>query len=100
MFLDKYSKNTPPPAMREGTMFVQNKGKKGKKTKNEDTDEGDLKKKDNPFKDVKCFKCKKKGHQAKHCPDEDKDVDSALTGSKASLKLLKKQMKLVQKSFA
>jgi len=69
MFLDKYSKNTPSLIASEGTAFAQSKGKKGKKTKDDDKGNDQDKKKGNSFKDVECFKCKKKGHPAKHCPD-------------------------------
>ena len=84
MFLDKYLKNMPTPIASEGTVFAQTKAKK-KKKKTDDNKEPKDDKKDNQFKDVECFNCKKKGHLAKHCPDKkEKDNDSA--SSKASLK--------------
>ena len=82
----------------EGTAFDKTKAKK-KKKKSDDNKEGDCDKKDNPFKDVECFDCKKKSHSTKNCPDK-KDKDNNSTSSKASLKSLEKQFKLVQKSFA
>ena len=103
MFLDKYTTSTPPPVTSEGTAFAQ-KGKKGKKGKDEDKDTADADKtKDNPYANMTCFKCNKKGHPAKKCPDKEKDADDASIsskGSKTSLKSLEKTMKSVQKSFA
>ena len=103
MFLDKYTTSTPPPVTSEGTAFAQ-KGKKGKKGKDEDKDTADADKtKDNPYANMTCFKCNKKGHPAKKCPEKEKDADDASIsskGSKTSLKSLEKTMKSVQKSFA
>ena len=71
MFLDKYTTSTPPPVTSEGTAFTQ-KGKKGKKGKDEDKDTADADKtKENPYANMTCFKCNKKGHPAKKCPDKE-----------------------------
>ena len=96
MFLDRYAKSAPPPSTSERTSFAQKGpgGKKGGDTKKDDKDSD--KKKDSKtdekkdgYKEMECFRCSKKGHPARFCPNA--MSDSSSTGRAKSNKSLSKQ---------
>ena len=79
----------------EGTSFAQ-KGKSGKK-KGEWDDKDFDKKKDSdgdnskdPYAEMRCFKCNKKGHPARFCPNmKDYSDNSSMSSSKSKGSLAK-----------
>ena len=105
MFLDKYSKSSTLPTASEGTSFAQH-GKAGWRGGEKDStsnkkEENRRDKWKDPYKDMECFKCGKKGHLTRFCPEKHDD-DSTITSkfSKSGKKNFKKQLKSVKKSFA
>jgi hypothetical protein len=74
MFLDKYLKSKQPAVASEGTAFAQlgkpkpKGGKKATVVAKEEVDDKSGKKKD-PYTDMDCFNCGKKGHPARFCPN-------------------------------
>jgi hypothetical protein len=104
MFLDKYSKSIQPAVASEGTAFAQlgkPKPKGGKKTTvvvKEEVDNKSGKKKD-PYTDMDCFNCGKKGHPARFCPNQDDGLSLSSKSSKSSMNDFKKQLKAVKKLF-
>ena len=57
--------------------------------------EGGEKPKD-PYKDMECFNCNKKGHPARFCPQRDKSDDNSLKSSKSGHKSIEKQIKSIK----
>ena len=78
-------------------------GKKGKKDsddkKTDDNKKGEKPK--DPYKEMECFNCGKKGHPARFCPEkkDDEDDSSSISSKSSSKKLLEKQFKSIEKSF-
>jgi hypothetical protein len=93
--LDNYSKTAMPRTTpSEGTSFVQ-RGGKGR---------GAGKGKGKPFNkerwmDKECHNCKKKGHPAWACPDDDDDDDKSRSSQAQSVKRLEKDLKSIKKAF-
>jgi hypothetical protein len=94
----------------EGTAFAQ-KGKKAaaanekKSNKNEKEEEAKEEPKKNPYANMDCFVCGKKGHGARKCPDKiKKDTNDSSTSSsksrKKSIKEFEKKLKNANKQFA
>ncbi len=97
----------------QGTAFAQKGGqsKKGKENKGSNKPKSEKKDFDKEyFKDLPCFKCRKKGHPQLHCPTKTYDDDdsyissrssrSSKSGRKPKIKDFENQFKNLKKSFA
>ena len=76
LFLDRYSKLASADSGLQGTAFPQMGGqsKKGKEKKGSNKPKAEKKDFDKEyFKDLPCFKCRKKGHPQSHCPTKTND---------------------------
>jgi hypothetical protein len=112
LFLDRYSKLASADSGLQGTAFAQKGGqpKKGKEKKGSKKPKAEKKDFDKEyFKDLPCFKCKKKGRPQLHCPTKTHDDDnlsissrlsrSSKSGRKLRIKHYENQFKNLKKSF-
>ena len=98
---------TAPPISSEGSSFTQKGMKGGEKKGKKDSDDKKMddnkkgEKPKDPYKEMECFNCGKKGHPARFCPKkkDDKDDSSSISSKSSSKKSLEKQFKSIKKSF-
>jgi hypothetical protein len=113
LFLDRYSKSASADSGSQGTAFAQKGGppKKGKEKKGSNKPKAEKKNFDKEyFKDLPCFKCRKKGHPQLHFPTKTHDdnnlpissrsIRSSKSGRKPKIKDFENQFKILKKSFA
>jgi hypothetical protein len=113
LFLDRCSKLAPVDSALQGTAFTQKGGQPKKREEKKGSNKPKAIKKDfdkEYFKDLPCFKCRKKGHPQLHCPTKTNDDNnlfissksnrSSKSGGKPKIKDFENQFKNLKKSFA
>jgi hypothetical protein len=87
LFLDRYSKLALADSGLQGTAFTQNGGQSKKSKKKKGSDKPKAEKKDfdkEYFKDLPCFKCRKKSHPQLHYPTKTDDDNNLSISSRSS----------------